>query len=682
MANHLIDTQSLYLRKHADNPINWWYWGEEALKLAKSQDKPIFLSIGYSSCHWCTVMESEAFSDLDIAKYLNQNFVAIKVDREERPDIDSIYMTALQMMTGQGGWPLNIFLTPDELVPFYGGTYFPIDAKYGRPGFLQILQSLHDFYHQQKDKLNNLTSEILRNLENNTIVQSAGSTPLTKELLQQGIDKNTQVIARDDYGRPRFPMMPYSNLALQGSVNNEEYQEIITKRGSDLVNGGIYDHVGGGFHRYTVDSTWTVPHFEKMLYDNGLIMEFLANLWSSGVKTPEIEDAVEGTYQWLTREMTSDEGYFYASQDADNFANINEDEPEEGHFYVWSYEQLQGVLSPEELDSFCETFDISELGNFEGNNVLQKKPDKPVTEVIKECFAKLFAVRYGSSSSQLNKFPPARNNHEAKTIPWRGRIPPVTDTKMILSWNCLMISGLVRAYGVLKQEKYLHLAQNTMEFILLNQCQDDRLYRLNYNGKVSVLAQGEDYALLIKALLDLQQHDNDHSEKYLTKAIEIQGQFDAVCGDDGHGGYYNNGLDNSSDLLIREKHYQDNATPSANGIAIANLCRLGLLTDDLKYFDRAEKTLHLFAEVMSSAPVSCPNLFSGLNLFLQGSSVKTNVEIKDKFLEQYLPTAVYQVSGDLPANAIGVVCRQLSCLDPAMSEEELLAQIQNVPMEN
>ena len=675
MANHLLYTQSLYLRKHVDNPINWWYWGDEALSKAKSENKPIFLSIGYSSCHWCTVMEGEAFSDQEIADYLNQYFVAIKVDREERPDLDSIYMSALQMMTGQGGWPLNIFLSPEDLVPFYGGTYFPLQPRYGRPGFLQILQSLHDFYHNQKEKLDSLQSEVLNALQNNAQINSSDHIELSKEILLTGIKQNSQVIAQNDYGRPRFPMMPYAHFTLQGSVHKSDCNYIALRRGVELVNGGIYDHVGGGFHRYTVDSTWTVPHFEKMLYDNGLIMEFLANLWSSNAKIPEIQSSCEGIYCWLKREMTADEGYFYASQDADNFADVNDDEPEEGDFYVWDYQQLKEILSEEEFSAFSDTFYLSEKGNFEGKNVLQKKEDKPVTETIKNSYQKLFKIRYGNYSSSLSHFPPARNNKEVKSIPWQGRIPPVTDTKMILSWNSLMISGLARAYGVFQQDKYLQLAKKVTDFILNNQWQNDRLYRLNYNGQVSTLAQGEDYALFIKALLDLEQNGDNSCGSYLPEAIRVQDEFDLYCGDSQNGGYYNNASDNNDDLLIREKSYIDNAIPSVNGIAIANLVRLGLLTHDFKYLEKAEKILKLFAETMVKTPVSCPTLFVGLNWYLHGGSVKTNPDIKQKLLTQYLPNTVFQISKDLPGDSIGIVCKGLSCLEPAKTENKILEQI-------
>jgi uncharacterized protein YyaL (SSP411 family) len=623
-------------------------------------------------------MEGEAFSDTAIAEYLNKYFVAIKVDREERPDIDSIYMTALQMMTGQGGWPLNIFLTPDDLVPFYGGTYFSMEPRYGRPGFLQILQSLHDFYHQQKDKVSALKSEIVKGLSSHSQVTFAPDSQLTTELLNQGIDSNSKVLARDDYGSPRFPMMPYSNLILEGSISNNECHGLAIKRGLDLVNGGIYDHVGGGFHRYTVDATWTVPHFEKMLYDNGLIMEFLANLWSSGVEEPEIKLSCEGILSWLKREMTADKGYFYASQDADNFSNINDTEPEEGNFYVWNYQQLKQILSKEEFNAFENTFIISKSGNFEGKNVLQKQKKKSINNLIKNSLDKLFTIRYGENSTKLTKFTPAKDNQEAKSIHWQGRIPPVTDTKMILSWNSLMISGLARAYGVFGDQNYLKLAQQVTNFILNNQWQKNRLYRLNYDGKVSILAQSEDYAFFIKALLDLAQNSDDNSHYYLTQAIKVQQEFDHHCGDVQEGGYYNNANDNCDDLLIKEKSYIDNATPSPNGVAIANLVRLGFLTDNLEYFDKAEKTLKLFGDIMKKSPVSCPSLFVALNWYLQGTSVKTTKEVKSQINQQYLPTTVYRITEKLPSNSIGVVCSGLSCFEPAITIDQLLKQIKEI----
>ncbi|NJK49669.1 thioredoxin domain-containing protein [Candidatus Gracilibacteria bacterium] len=690
MSNRLASTQSLYLRKHADNPIDWWFWSEEALLSAKEQNKPIFLSIGYSSCHWCTVMEGEAFSDSAIAEYMNANFLPIKVDREERPDIDSIYMQALQMMTGQGGWPLNIFLTPDDRIPFYGGTYFPVDPRYGRPGFLQVLQSVRHFYDVEKEKLNSFKQEILGILQQSTILPASENDSLSKELLFKGIEANTGVISvsANDFGRPSFPMIPYANLALQGSrfqiESRYDGQKLSYQRGEDLVLGGIYDSVGGGFHRYTVDSTWTVPHFEKMLYDNGQILEYLANLWSAGMQEPAFQRAIAGTIAWLKREMTSPEGYFYAAQDADNFTSPSPlgkggaqggSEPEEGAFYVWRYEELERALTDIELEHLKTAFTITEKGNFEGSNVLQRRGGGQFSKNLEAILDKLFEVRYGAKSTEIKTFPPARNNQEAKTFNWKGRIPPVTDTKMIVAWNSLTISGLARAYGVFGEVSYWELATRAAKFILENQWLNGRLHRLNYEGQATVLAQSEDYAFFIKALLDLQAASP--SDKYwLEKSVEVQQEFDEFFWSIEMGGYFNTAADDSEDLLVRERSYIDNATPAANGVAIANLIRLALLTENLEYLDRAEQALRAFSTVLEQSPQACPSLFTALDWYGQATLVRAAEEPLKRLILQYFPTVAYQVETDLPDKAVGIVCRGLSCLEPAQSEEQLLAQIQ------
>lgn len=681
MANHLQSTQSLYLQKHAENPINWWYWCESALEQAKQENKPIFLSIGYSSCHWCTVMEGEAFSDQAIADYLNNNFLPIKVDREERPDIDSIYMQALQMMTGQGGWPLNIFLNPEDLVPFYGGTYFPVQPKYGRPGFLEILQGIRHFYDQESEKLAAFKAEILSNLQQSVLLPSNQGNILSKDLLNKGIDNNAAVLKPNDLGRPSFPMIPYSKIALQGSRFPQEYtynlQKLSQQRGLDLVLGGIYDHVGGGFHRYTVDNTWTVPHFEKMLYDNGQILEYLASLWSRGVQQPAIQRAIAGTVEWLKREMTHPQGYFYAAQDADNFTSSQEVEPEEGAFYVWNYSELESVLSETELAELQGEFTVTAQGNFEGHNVLQRSNSETPSDELNQGLDKLFAIRYGQARKEIDTFPPAKNNQEAKTKKWLGRIPPVTDTKAIAAWNGLMISGLAKAYGVFKKQSYLDLAINAVQFILDNQWQGERFQRLNYDGVATVAAQSEDYALLIKALLDLQTACPSNTQ-WLEKAIKIQEEFDELLWSIEIGGYYNNSSDAGKELLVRERSYMDNATPAANGIAIANLVRLALLTDNLEYLDQAQQGLQVFSSVMEKSPTACPTLFTALDWFLHGTSVKTSREHLDQLSSYFLPTTVFRVETDLPNNAIALVCQGSSCLEPATSIEQVLEQIQSI----
>ena len=680
MTNHLQSTNSLYLQKHVENPINWWYWCDRALGEAKAANKPIFLSIGYSSCHWCTVMEGEAFSNLAIAEYLNANFLPIKVDREERPDIDSIYMQALQMMTGQGGWPLNIFLNPHDLVPFYGGTYFPVEPKYGRPGFLEILRAIRRFYDNEPEKLAAFKTEILSNLEQSSLIAQDRANILTPDLLHQGININSAVLQPNDPGRPSFPMIPYSTIALQGSRFEREYnydpQALSTQRGLDLVLGGIYDHVGGGFHRYTVDNTWTVPHFEKMLYDNGQILEYLASLWARGVQQPAIQRAIAGTVTWLKQEMTHPRSYFYAAQDADNFTNPDAIEPEEGDFYIWSYAELESILSASELAELQREFTVSPQGNFEGKNVLQRSGSAALSTSLESALDKLFTVRYGKPSTEITTFTPAKNNQEAKTEDWLGRIPPVTDTKAIVAWNSLAISGLARAYSVFKEQTYFDLAVTATEFILQNQWLDDKLQRLNYDGVVTVPAQSEDYAFLIKALLDL-HNACPWGSQWLPKAIEVQAEFDKFLWSS-DGGYYNNSLDAGKELIVRERSYMDNATPSANGVVIANLVRLALLTDNLEYRDRAEQSLQAFGSVMEKTPTACPSLFIALDWFLHGTSVKADRESLKQLTAQYLPTTVYRWETNLPQNAIALVCQGSSCLEPATSIEDVLEQIKSV----
>ncbi len=688
MVNRLAHSQSLYLRKHAENPIDWWPWCDEALETARSENKPIFLSIGYSSCHWCTVMEGEAFSDRAIAQYMNSHFLPIKVDREERPDIDSIYMQTLQMMTGQGGWPLNVFLTPDERVPFYGGTYFPVEPRYGRPGFLEVLQAIRRFYDTEKGKVEAFKAEILGNLQQSAAL-SGVTAELNREVFQKGLELNTGIIAGSNPG-PSFPMIPYAELALRGTRFNFESKydskQVCTQRGLDLALGGIYDHVGGGFHRYTVDATWTVPHFEKMLYDNGQIVEYLANLWSAGIQEPAFETAIAGTVEWLKREMIAPTGYFYAAQDADSFNTSEELEPEEGAFYVWTYAELEQLLTAEELAEIKAQFTVNRSGNFEGKNVLQRRHPGQLSDTVESALAKLFQVRYGGNPDTVKTFPPARNNQEAKNENWPGRIPAVTDTKMIAAWNSLMISGLARAAAVFGNGEYLELAVTTANFILDNQWADGRFQRLNYDGQSAVTAQSEDYALFVKALLDLHQasltlgngeeaKQLPNSQFWLEKAVQVQEEFDEFLWSVELGGYYNTAKDASGDLLVRERSYIDNATPAANGIAIASLVRLALLGQNLEYLDRAEQGLQAFSSIVQDSPQACPSLLSAIDWYQHSTLIRTTPDRISGLISQYYPTAVCQIEADLPEGVIGLVCECLTCKEPAKSQERLLEEI-------
>ncbi|MBV6623986.1 MAG: thioredoxin domain-containing protein [Rivularia sp. (in: Bacteria)] len=683
MTNRLASAQSLYLRKHALNPIDWWSWCDEALSTAVKQDKPIFLSIGYSSCHWCTVMEGEAFSDLEIAEYMNANFIPIKVDREERPDIDSIYMQALQMMSGQGGWPLNAFLSPDDLVPFYAGTYFPLEERYNRPGFLQVLKAIRHYYDTEKQDLQKRKAVILESLLTSAVLQTESTAEIQdNQLLQKGWEIFTGIIAPNRQGNS-FPTIPYAQMALQASrfdfSSRYDCKQICTQRGLDLALGGIFDHVAGGFHRYTVDPTWTVPHFEKMLYDNGQIVEYLANLWSAGVEQPAFETAIAKTVKWLQREMTAPNGYFYAAQDADSFITQEDVEPEEGAFYVWSFSELEKLLTSDELSELQENFTVTPNGNFENQNVLQKRNSDPLSNTLEATLEKLFAVRYGDNSSPIETFALARNNTEAKSNNWQGRIRPVTDTKMIVAWNAIMISGLARAYAVFSELEYLEMATQAAKFVLENQFVDGRFHRLNYEGKAKVLAQSEDYALFIKALLDLHQAcltaDTDKPAFWLEKAVSLQEEFNDYLWSVELHGYFNTASDASQELIVRERNYIDSATPSANGIALSNLVRLTLITDNLQYLNLAEQALTAFRGVMNDATQACPSLFVALDWYRNCTLIRTQKQRINTLVCKFFPVAMFVEQSKLPQNSIGLVCQGLKCLAPAENEQQLLEQL-------
>ncbi|MEO0309236.1 MAG: thioredoxin domain-containing protein [Gloeomargarita sp. DG02_3_bins_56] len=678
MANRLIHAQSLYLRKHGHNPIDWWPWGEEAIAQARQDNKPIFLSIGYSSCHWCTVMEGEAFSDPEVADTMNRYFLPIKVDREERPDIDHIYIQAVQLMIGQAGWPLNVFLDPYDLAPFFGGTYFPLTPRYGRPGFLDLLRTVRQRYDQGKEQVKMVKSQILEYL------QSAGQLPamssLSRSLLDDGYRQATRILSYEGAGH-RFPMIPYAQAVLQasrfGTPLTSEHPAV--QRGIQLALGGIFDHVAGGWHRYTVDPTWTVPHFEKMLYDNGLILEYISQLWSAGIQEACLQRAVVKTVAWLVREMRSEQGYFYAAQDADNFVHPEDPEPEEGRFYVWSYQELQELLTDAEFQGLAAAFAIEPRGNFEGLIVLQRLHGGSLSPAVEAALAKLFQKRYGAAAEDCRQFPPAVDAQHAKTTRWPGRIPPVTDTKMIVAWNSLMISGLARAAVVFEAPRYGELATQCAEFICTSQWVDGQFYRLNYDGQVAVIAQAEDYALWIKALIDLQQMavvsgDGTRAAQWLSQAVQFQTHFDQNYWSETSQGYYSTAAAASGDLLVRERPCEDNAIPSANGVALTNLVRLAMLTGDLRYLERAERGLQAFGQILQSAPQSCPSLVMALDHWFHPVQVKATPEVLAAIGRQFFPTTVLQIATDaIPG--VALVCQGLTCQEPATSLPMALAQL-------
>lgn len=681
MSNRLAQCHSLYLRKHAENPIDWWPWGEAALAKAAAEDRVIFLSIGYSSCHWCTVMEAEAFSDLEIAAYLNQYFLPIKVDREERPDLDSLYMQALQLMTGQGGWPLNIFLTPQDCRPFYGGTYFPVQPRYGRPGFLQVLQAVRRFYDQQKEQLAAQQATLWQYLAREP--EALPSLALNDQLLHAGLRQNTPILEDRPHGTC-FPMMPYAQALLQGLAVQPEaatLQALCRQRGTALLVGGIYDHVGGGWHRYTVDPQWTVPHFEKMLYDNGQIVAYLARLWQQGDRHPHIPYAVGQTVAWLDREMTSPEGYFYAAQDADSFCTAADSEPEEGAFYCWRYDELREHLSPEEFSQLQTHFEITPEGNFEGKIVLKARRRHEQPAAIAPLLNRLFAIRYGADTPKDQPMAVATDNNAAKAHPWPGRIPPVTDTKMILAWNSLMITGLATAAAVWRHHGYWQRATRAALWLDQHQYQGGQLYRLNYGGVVAEPAQAEDYAYWIQALLALHQASlllGEAATPWLERARAYQELFEQELGAQ-EGGYYN--APARPDLILRQREGTDQATPAANGVAIANLIQLFLLTDNPAYLSRAETSLRYFGRLLKDSPQSCPSLLAALQWYLYPVAIQLTAASIDLVSSDWLPTAVFKVQPRLSATdpqPLAIVCTGLRCREPAFSPQQLHEQLSNL----
>jgi uncharacterized protein YyaL (SSP411 family) len=528
---------------------------------------------------------------------------------------------------------------------------------------LRVLQSILEIYHDRNQDIQDYKDQIIRNLHQ---VNKLIPVPIiSDEVLANGIAKCAEVVTNRDYGTC-FPMIPYANFLLRASRfedNSTELKNKAQERGLALALGGIFDHVAGGWHRYTVDHTWTVPHFEKMLYDNGLIMEYLANLWLSGLHEPAIARSCELTATWLQREMLAEEGCFYASQDADS-------EGREGKFWVWSYTELKKIFSPVELDLLTQEFTISLAGNFEETNVLQRKHAGELSAEIEACLTKLFRRRYGEHSRPTDAFPVARSQDDIREIDWEGRVPPVTDTKAITAWNALMISGLANAYRAFQQPIYKQLAVNAAKFILENQWIEGRLQRINYEGQAAVAAQSEDYALLIKALLDLHQAIPEEADFYLQQAIAIQAEFDRDFWDALSGGYFNTTSESSQHLLLRERNYQDNATPSANGVAIANLVRLASVTEKLEYLDRAELALKRFGHVISNSPVACPSLLVAFDLFRNHTLVRTNPDHYAYLNSQYLPVVMLRVDKHLPnPDAIAMVCQGFACLEPAMSVE-------------
>jgi uncharacterized protein YyaL (SSP411 family) len=677
--NNLINETSPYLLQHAHNPVDWYPWGEVALTRARSEDKPILLSIGYSACHWCHVMEHESFENEEIARLMNENFVNIKVDREERPDLDQIYMNAVQMMTGHGGWPMTMFLTPDG-VPFYGGTYFPPSDRYNMPGFPRILASVAEAYRSQPDQVANTATAMLGELRRVGLAESSQNN-LTIELCDSAVRR---ISANYDHtnggfgGAPKFP--PAMNLEFllntHSRTRSAEVLEMVEHTARKMSEGGMYDQLGGGFHRYSVDAKWLVPHFEKMLYDNALLSRMYLHLYQV-TKNDDARRIAEETLDYVVREMTDGEGGFYSSQDADS-------EGEEGKFFVWSRAEVIEVLGDQDGTVFCDYFDVTQAGNFEGHNILH------VTRSMQDV-----AVRNKISSAELLEL---LTRSRQKLFELREqRIKPGRDEKVLTAWNGLMLSSFAEASAILERPDYRKIAEANARFLLDRLVQNGLLLRTYKDGQAKLNGYLEDYACLIDGLIALYEATGELS--WIRSGLELADKMIEQFWDESEGGFFFTGKSHEK-LIVRSKEFMDNATPSGNSIATLALLRLGLLTGNEDYRRRATAVLRLLADQIRRYPSAFGFALKALDFYLDSPLEVVLVGAPGPELEaltravwqNYLPNRViapckqdhdqaealvplFVGRNTLDTHPTAFVCRANTCQEPAKSPEELAKQL-------
>ncbi|MEM5787697.1 MAG: thioredoxin domain-containing protein [Syntrophobacteraceae bacterium] len=574
MPNRLAEEKSPYLLQHANNPVDWYPWGDAAFKKAAGEDKPIFLSIGYATCHWCHVMEHESFEDEQVAALLNENFVSIKVDREERPDIDQVYMTVCQATTGSGGWPLSIFMGPDKR-PFFAGSYFPKTGRHGMPGFMDILRQLALLWTERRGQLDRIREEITTAIQPKP---SEGSpAALGPEVLENAYSQ-----LRKSYdpewggfgGAPKFPTPHNLNLLLRWHLRNPQSGALamVRKTLEAMRAGGIFDQVGFGFHRYSVDEKWLVPHFEKMLYDQALLsLAYTEAAASTG--NDQFARVAGEIFEYVLRDMRSPEGGFYSAEDADS-------EGKEGTFYVWTPREVAEVLGASDADLFCRAYGITARGNFEDGKSIPNIA-KPLGEL-----AATLGLEQQSLDSQLEQS--RRKLFEAR----EKRIHPLKDDKILTSWNGLMIAALSRGYQAFGNESYASAARNAADFILGTLQPGGRLHRRYRQGEVVNPAYADDYAFLIWGLLDL--YESVFEPRYLDAAIRLQEQMITLFEDASAGGFFFTGEDSES-MIVREKPLYDGAIPSGNSVAALNLLRLGRMSGNTAFEQKADRLMKCFS---------------------------------------------------------------------------------------
>jgi uncharacterized protein YyaL (SSP411 family) len=679
--NRLSRETSPYLLQHAHNPVDWYPWGEEAFEKAKNENKPILLSIGYSACHWCHVMEHESFENEKIAALMNELFVNIKVDREERPDLDEIYMNAVQMLTGRGGWPMTMFLTPDRK-PFYGGTYFPPEDRQGMPGFPRILMGVSQAYRERPEDVQKSVSQILAALRRMSESQET-SKHLSPAVVVDGAENIARAYDSDNGGlgqAPKFPNAGVYELFLRHYFHskNERFLDMVIHTLTKMAQGGIYDHLGGGFHRYSVDAKWLVPHFEKMLYDNAQLVRIYANAYTIS-REPLFRSVVEETVGYVFREMLDPQGGFYSTQDADS-------EGEEGKFFVWTAEEINRVIGESEGEIFCRMYDVGEPGNFEGKSILH-----PILTVDQA--RKLFRKESGEIAAIVAR---AKEKLFAER---EKRVKPFRDEKIITAWNGLMLSGLAEAIKLSENPAWIDAAARTVEFIFRDMARDGLLLHTYKDAQSKLLGYLDDYAFLAVGLLDLYEAVFDRT--HLDRAIQLTDVLLREFWDERDGGFFFTGKSHES-LISRNKPVFDASVPSGNAMATQLLLRLHHLTGDDRYRAPAEKILRSYYDAMESQPFGFAHMLCALDFYLRGAKEIVIVgspaepgvkELIAQVNATYLPNKVLQLArpgaalaaispllqgkSQVDGKPTAYVCQNFTCSPPVTSRNELQALLKN-----
>ncbi|MFQ5857559.1 MAG: thioredoxin domain-containing protein [Anaerolineae bacterium] len=685
--NRLISESSPYLLQHAHNPVDWYPWGPEALAKARQEDKPILLSIGYSACHWCHQMEKESFENEAIARIMNEHFVNIKVDREERPDLDSIYMDAVQAMTGRGGWPMTVFLTP-EGEPFYGGTYYPPTPRHGMPGFPQVLEGVAAAYRERPDEVARVAKQLVDRLQSTQQLQ-AGDGPLTDDLLEAAYRQlrgNYDPVHGGFGPAPKFPQPMTLEFLLQHWYRTENpiALKMVEQTLRHMARGGMYDQIGGGFHRYSVDAQWLVPHFEKMLYDNALLARVYLHAYQA-VGDPIYRRIVVETLDYIRREMTDVAGGFYSAQDADS-------EGEEGKFFVWTPAEIRGVLGEADAKIVMDCYGVTQQGNFEGKNILHRPRDADVV-----------AYRHAISEAELGEIVERsrRKLFETRT----KRVPPTTDTKVLTSWSSLMITTFAEAARILHRDDYLQAAIDAAEFLLSTLRRDDgRLLHTYRQGRAKQLGFLEDYAFLADALLAL--YETTFELRWLRTAVELADDMIKLFWDDENGGLFTTGTDQEQ-LVARPKDLIESATPSGNAVAAHVLQRLALLTARPDYQRRAVEILRLVRDILEQYPSAMGRMLEALDFYLAQppeiaiageAGTEDTAALMEVVHSRYLPNKVVALrtpeAGNeietliplleaktmLDGQATAYVCRNYACRQPVTTPETLAEELGRVQL--